>query len=460
MAEGLITIFAAEDELRTVYRRVVGQPSPPPPSEHFAERDFAQWWTAQQEAIDLLETAEEATNAIEEVRRSAREDGKTDLSRSLSELLYETRTLGACVRRLADTIAWIILRLDRNGTLGLTHGRLPVPITSIDVQEHLNAIELALTQFDEGFGLLSDLTSILQVGDALVAGHLDGEPTRVFLEVKAGEVNAQIDETLRSWDGEEAEVHAEEAGLTDRIRRRFGDSGVEQARRMVRQMNRIKHGIALWHTGEGQATLDNDDAHAIASEGEGWDHFTDQLEAHIDEAAEGNVERFKLDGCLFVEVAHHDAVEADGFSSWLEHEMTEEPIVTGQLVDGLYKPHTRPVFLSDLSEDAIFDVLTGRVSVAFALDLPRFAELMRSNGVPVRYKTGRMADEARQRAPGSSTLTGHRHKSLVVELDEGVIALGELAANRIFFEFVRPSVIPAILTPSIERIASEMQGQS
>lgn len=418
----------------------------------------SQWWEAQRRIIDILISVDEAMDDLEAEKAEAADANRDEKFEECLDAMHELELLEGCARRLADSMAWIMLDLGGRGTLPLHDGRDPVPISTIDVDSHLGSIRDLSDHFDSGIGILTDITSTLQIGDAVFLGFDEGGARTVFLEVKEGEVNWEIDKILSESDEPLEAVHDDDSAVVREIEQSLGEKAVEQARRMVDQLNRSLRNTATWVREEGPVVHSGETQTGFLPDGPKLKRYVEDLREATESVREGGRERLEVDDVLFIEVVNNEDADIDDYIAWI-NERTSEPGMGGYIRQGLLQPHTRPIFLSDLPRDLILDLLTARILVLYALDLRSLSEKLRDNGIPVEYDSSKEFDTTRKEAPRGSLFQGPRHKGFVIKEGETVYTLGMRIPYRVIFEFVRPLEIPGLVEHSIDKLRSHVESE-
>ena len=230
------------------------------------------------------------------------------------------------------------------------------------------------------FGLLSDLTSFVQVGDLLV---VDAEKSSLqIVEVKEGPANERI--------GKFAEFIAEaQCGRAFQyFREEEGDKGVAQLLRIARQADRMSHVAEVVNKGEG---IDPDTGEHV--------HVPKEplLMASYDQELAGLIESSRatgwaikiIDGCLFAGAYrnHMQPLGRAALTAWFQHECKRSDFPLVNILDSMRSPLALPLFCRNLGKENIFDLIFGRCSLFLALNLDGYIELSRRSGIPLRWAT-------------------------------------------------------------------------
>jgi hypothetical protein len=190
------------------------------------------WDLAQRRISELVI---EYHNRVRELNASLKVDRK---NRNREEI-RKKRILLDCLesrqivlRRLIDTILYHLIN---HQTWILRRVMLEYRIRDIDPPTLRKTIDVATDLNREerlNFHLVSDLTTVIHVGDLIQVRFTSKPPDWSLIELKEGRVNALLSGVIENANGELREEHIQE------IRNQFGAKAVSQAQRMIRQQFR------------------------------------------------------------------------------------------------------------------------------------------------------------------------------------------------------------------------------
>lgn len=316
------------------------------------------------------------------------------------------------------------------------------------------------------FALVSDLTTIIDVGDLLQIDLSPGSRRQwKLIELKHGRVNALLSEIIQDPSTAEDEQ-------MDRIRSSLGDRGVRQARRMRRQQLRLEEVDKILKTDSGTDLVLNRQIVLTREVFEAEDYVA-ALHHVISVARTTGVGVASVDGCLRLAAIQATALNpkapmfgvAHLFYHW-RRSITEcaLPDSAGlqseidavasdlQFVDLLaHSMHVRwsyPVFVWMLEPEELFDVLMGRVRVFAQFDIHDFIGRIEALGFRTTWITGKQAEGLKQLSghiPGSPDARALRVESGEVRIDYLVGFFG-----RIFTELMRPADLLRMLRLDVE----------
>ena len=192
------------------------------------------------ELITLHQRQRELTTQLGIVRRERDKASQNKIKQLLGTEKFKEQV----IRKLADSIAWQLLRNQNYIARRLYIGEDSPP--SID-KSNLASVVKVINELNAkdplSFALISDTTSFIQVGDVLRIHHNGIE----IIEVKEGEKNLQAITILESLE-ESSEI--EEKKLAGE----HGQDLAKQITRMSRQQKRAQRAVNVLNTGSGPDT--------------------------------------------------------------------------------------------------------------------------------------------------------------------------------------------------------------
>lgn len=356
----------------------------------------------------------------------------------------------ATFRKLADTIAWQILGNQLYLGRRLFRDQAPPTLRQSNLESVIATADEMQGEDLGKFALISDLTSFVQVGDLLVSEPLEGLVTVV--EVKDGHKNEKIVEFAQRWAADQSPEDLTRFGL------REGKKAAEQAKRIVRQLARLKHFTEIATTGE-SVDPDTNEPVRVPQETFVLEKYDDALSAAIDRAKKHSWATEVVDDCLFIGAYANRMrrVSETVFSRWLHD---EEGWVAGYpLSDFMQSMSTSlamPIFTRNVSPDHIFDLLFGRVHVKMGLHLDNFLTLARRMGVSMRWSSRKHAAEM---ARDSASLVLN-NRMIVADRGDVELTIFDGVVTRIFFEGIRPSSFIRMIDVTLDSMQHVHDDQS
>lgn len=347
------------------------------------------------------------------------------------------------LRDFANSLAWIIAGHDESLARSwcsdavaegyLVDKNLPSEMRVVD---YVNANP-------DSFAILADLTSCVNLGDVLATGP----NFRLLLELKEGELNQEIVDALGTSDDSakgEAEFKEKYKGEPGKLR---------QYERVKRQHGRlelsetyIKHKNKRFDLALGiEVSIQEDDAQG--------EFYLSDINLVCDRAREKGFAATIIDGCLSIiavkrpisstriwdashELYHLEDHElekcnerGDGFSleEFKLYSKFEYDFINQHFGIAGYLPTTSGIIY--LGERTAKDIATGEIAVGVMLDVARFMELAKTDGVELQ--------EVRARGSDKVSNARYIHNGKVLQTPSGAI-LGRGIFDKIIYEFETP----------------------
>jgi hypothetical protein len=408
----------------------------------------------------------------EQARRTAdallREHRRNRDARAAEALLQERvlRNRMLVLRRLADSLIftmvgfnpWIVKRF-----MAQTHTRAIDPVVLqriVDYASRLNAESRYL------FALVSDLTTIIDVGDLLRIDRSPGAGRKwTLIEVKEGRANSIISEIIQ-------DAKAAEDEQMNRVRAELGEHGVRQARRMIRQQLRLQEVDKILTTDTGIDLVTNREI-VLSREVYEAEDYVRALHHVIKAAREKGIGVSAVDGCLRIVAAKVDEFGRHAAMTGVAHLFFHwnnpsaacalpdkkgfiaevDPAKARPFVDlvahSMIVRWSYPAFIWLLEPEELFDVVMGRVMILAQFDIQDFVGRIEALGLKTSWVTGKQATEMKPFGgpiPGSPNAWALRVEAGDFRMDYLVGFFG-----RLFTELMTPGDLLRMVRADIDR---------
>ncbi len=183
--------------------------------------------------------------ALKSELKTARRDRNQEKIAEASNLIEGLTNRQLVLRRLADTIFYHLIRHEN---WVARHICVEHRIRDIDARTLKRTVEQAsdLNREDRRiFHLVSDLTTVVQIGDLVRNDMTSTSPGWNLIELKDGRMNAILLEELGKVGGKL------DGRAAEQIREKHGDKAVSQAKRIIRQQERQGNLMQLYETDMG-----------------------------------------------------------------------------------------------------------------------------------------------------------------------------------------------------------------
>lgn len=393
-----MTVRFAKEEFRNRLRQIAdfalryAEHRLPKPDQRFGADDaqayirtvWEGWKIAQCCIVEELTHISRQRAALGQFKKDARQNGNRELANSVGTAISGLDYAETLLRTVANSMIWIMFGSRRWIVRRLWAAGQPVPVTSISRETTLFVDEI--NQNPEAVALMADITSLVDVGDVIVA-HLGPEhPEPYIIELKEGEINNRIVSMVEEYGTDPSDVPSEVLAGIDR---EIGPHGRKHFERVARQNKRARN----------FESIANDDVGTDPETGAAMRNIGPELDVRTYDSALMEMMRTAadtgsaldcIDGCLWVgvycsaptqdklrddflrEIAGHGAGRS--FAEWNLRSVSTDPRLL-------------PVFLRDLDPEAILDILLGDVQILVYIDWDAFFQQARQGGISARWTT-------------------------------------------------------------------------
>jgi hypothetical protein len=339
------------------------------------------------------------------------------------------------LRRLMDGLLWVLIWPNR---WILKRVRVELGIRSIDRATLKPILEAADNRNDalppDTFLLVSDLTTVVQLGDLVIAKwNASRNSMKVtFAEIKYGAHNVLL------WNRLRAEITQDEKSTVSSIQTEFGPKSAKQAERMLRQERRLKDFDRLIKTDEGRDPMNGRPFRMTRNTIVSRDYL-DELSALVSAAKMEGSSGMTIDGCLHLFATESqersfefDAMTAHKFlhartgphctiaapSSPERDAILAAPKAVNLFEFVLSSPLGMPPFLW-YPKDLMFDVIMGRIRIFVQFDYEKFFQSARRRGMVLRFVQGREARRLKAMKLSAPLVEFRDDRFVRVELPQG-----------------------------------------
>jgi hypothetical protein len=404
----------------------------------------------------ILSLADKLADLREEEHR-ARVSGDPSLANIVGlRQTVENRQLA--LRRLMDGLLWVLIWPNR---WILKRVRVELGIRSIDRGTLQPILEAANSRNGtlppDTFLLVSDLTTVVQLGDLVIAKWTPSRNSMkvTFAEIKYGKHNVLL------WKRLHAETTEDEKSRASSIHTELGPKSAKQAERILRQERRLEDFDRLIKTDEGRDPMSGKPFRMTRNTTVTRDYL-DELSALVSAAKVEGSSGMTIDGCLHL-LATESQERSIEFGARLAHNFlhartgphcTIEDPSSAERDAILAAPKAVNLFEFDMSsplgmppflwypKELMFDVMMERIRIFAQFDYAKFFQSARLSGVVMRLVQGR---EARR-------LKGMKLSAPLVEFRDTRFVRVELPQNRgmifgarffagIYWALIRPRAI-------------------
>lgn len=392
--------------------------------------------------LELEDRKIDLNNQLKAAKIDRNKTNQDELAKQIKVVAHRQNVL----RHLIDSIAWQMIDgqlyiarrmyLEVEGEKILKHANLE---SVLAVVEQINAIET-------DFALMSDLSSYIQTGDLLcnIGGQL------VLSEVKAGTRNHEILEIL-------AEVQASDIPM-DQVEEKYklDKHSFKQLKRQAKQVATMKNFATIVNTDQGIDSSTGAPINIITPR-EPTQLYTDRLIALKKQLDTQNLWAYTVvDECLHIGMYkdHFRFIGPKILKSL--GEANSENFMTFNYLN-VINSLNRPLFYLPFESEFIFDLLFGRATLHFMLDLDKFLMLYERYGLKAEWGSRKESHKARELIGKSMFLRENKGIKIMQEDTKEAIWLADGTFLKMFFDAVQPAYIAYSANYNFENVAAEKQ---
>ena len=394
----------AEEDFRSRLREIThfalrhGSHIIPDPDQHigqeevegFVRKVWEGWKWAQACIVEELVQSSVQKTVLQQHKKSARRSRNRGLSRSIGFAIGSLNHKEAILRTLANSMIWTMFRSRRWIVRGLWSVSPPVPVISISRETTLFVDDV--NDNPDSVALMADITSLVKVGDVIVA-HLGPEhPEPYIIELKEGATNDRIVSIVEEYGTNPAEVPP---NVLDGIESEIGPHGRKHFERVARQTKRARNYESLANDDSGE---DPETGHPKRNIGPELEVYTydPKLVEMMHAAAKTGSAVGCIDDCLWVGVYYSTPEQGELQQNFLQ-EVTRSGASLSFAVWNLSRvstdPRLQPIFLRDLPLEYILDIMLGDVQILVYIDWDAFFKQASQYGISARWTTNRERKE-------------------------------------------------------------------
>ena len=246
-----------------------------------------------------------------------------------------------------------------------------MPVTSISCETTLFVDDV--NDSPDSVALMADITSLVNVGDVIVA-HLGPEhPEPYVIELKEGAINDRIVSiVVEEYGTDLAQVPSQ---VLDGIDREIGPHGRRHFERVARQMKRMRNFESLANDDLGEDPETGAPMQHLGPELEVDTYDATLMEMMFSAAKAGNAIGC-IDGCLWVGVYYSTLTQGELQKNFLQEIADRGASVSfpvWNLLGVSTDPRLQPMFIRDLAPEYILDIMLGNVQVLVYMDWEAFS---------------------------------------------------------------------------------------
>lgn len=396
------------------------------------------FFAAQDRIIYLLKKILQEQKRLKVSLADARRQHNKELSQEFLDLLNQVKFQEHVLRKVMDGIAWQIFHYDLSTLRRLYCGQEPIDITNSNLNSEIRFIKQYVQDNPDGFVLISDLTSFVQVGDVVAISKKDGGK---IIELKEGEVNSKIFDLIE----EAIEINCP-TYLGFRLKGE-NEHFIKHFTRAIKQLDKSNQVTKTISTGSGTDLLTGQEIRIIQDEIE-LDTYSDIMKKLSEDCHKKGYAISVVEGCLLIGIYDTPKFPSWAFDAWADKLNIKMPIYDMRM--SFYDPLSYPVFLHPFSDTFIMKVVTGEKVIKMTLDIERWFESLKEAGCTIRWMSKKETARVNSKLKGSNKMFDIDGRGVAIEKDGIELQVGQGIFSRMFTNFNTPSSIKKLLLATLE----------
>ena len=296
-----------------------------------------------------------------------------DAKREYQNLIGKLNFQEYVFRKIIDSIAFILLNHELSDARRLYCGEEPIDITDSNLLSCVNYSREAYENNPMTFALISDLSSFIQAGDIL---QIEFGKRLSVIELKEGSTNEKVISTIKFYEKTKCERFL---GLTlAQEKPKFK----EQLFRTVKQIYKDQSIVNVLNSGHGTDAFTGLNVDVLEGDIK-LKTFCNVVRELLEKARTKGYAISVIDNCLPIGVYYNNQFPRGMFECWMKSIKVEFPIYN--LLQSLLDPTAYSLFLLDLPQNLIVDIVLGKVSILMSIDVKQWLNPLEEKGYKIEW---------------------------------------------------------------------------
>lgn len=400
---------------------------------------------AQKEIIQALLIIDNKLPELRELNTKLKLEKKTIEIKKLKINILTLSYHELVFRKLADSIAWQLLNMEKYRVRRLIINKKPASIKNIDLIDTQKAIEWLKINYPDSFALITDITTFFHIGDLLV---FDSKNKHSFLvELKSGVVNKEITDMLEAFNPNDT-FHNFKLFDTFFSNDKKGRKN-KQLERVIEQQKKANNLISIFKNDKG---IDNQTGGKIEIFNANFKikYFSKRIYKLFLKSQSNNSATTTIDACLLVGLYDSQFFGVKAMKMWLMLKKIK-PYPVFNYIQSFYDPTTFPPFLQPIDTDFIEELVLLKKHLFFALDIDEWLLKAKKLGFEYRWLTKKQTMKILQERKDSQKPFIFENQALEFSYKKNKALLEQGILSRIFFDWVTPTSALKLLKSLVDK---------
>lgn len=376
---------------------------------------------------EIINEQKQLKKELAEARGTRDEEHIDTIKQNLNDARYYERVF----RKIIDSIAWQLFNYDLSTMRQLYCGKELIDITDSNLDSEIHFAENYLSQHPDGFVLISDLSSFIQIGDVVYLSLDDG---RTIAELKEGTINNKIFEIIDNYEKTQC------LGSIKYALEKENKSFNKQFLRTLKQMYKTSNVKTTLTKGYGADSRTGQKVIIHESDLELFD-YEDAVLRISETCSEKGYGIEVIEDCLLIGMYDVEKMPSFIFDIWAQSCGITMPIYDIRM--SFFDPLSYPLYLHALSPSVIADLIIGKKVMKMTIAVEKWLSEFEKDGYKVRWLSKK--ETARLNGQIKNALFSLDGCGVEIKKGNAVSQIGEGIFSRMFTHFTLPSSLKELL---------------
>ena len=388
---------------------------------------------AQKEIIQALLIIDDELAELKKLNINLRFKKQTIEIEELKKNILTIRYHELVFRKLADSIAWQLLNMEKYRVRRLIINKQPTPIKNIDLKNTNEAIKWLKINYPNSFALITDITTFFHIGDLLVIDPKSKQ--NFFIELKSGIVNEEISKMLGAFNPNDNSRNFklfDTFFVNDKNGKKY-----KQLNRVIKQYIRSANVISVFKNDKG---IDNQTGSEIKIFNYDFkiNYFAKRISKLFLKSQSDDSATTTIDECLLVGLYDSQLFGRKAMEMWLMLKKIK-PYPVLNYIQSFYDPTVLPPFLQPINPNSIEELVLLKKHLFFALNFDKWLIKAKKISLEFRWLTKKQTTKILQDRKDPHKPFIFRNQALEFSYKKNTALLEQGILARIFYDWITPT---------------------
>ena len=403
-----------------------------PNKENFFNSVHEGFEQAQEEIIQALLIFDDKLAELKSENKNLRLKKLLIESKGLKKINLTLKYHELVFRKLADSIAWQLMNMEKYRVRRLMINTYPTPIKNINLKSTNDVIRWLKIYYPNSFALITDITTFVHIGDLLVFDFKNSRS--YFVELKSGIVNEEIFKMIESFNPKDSSNNFK---LFDSFFANDENGKTyKQLNRVIGQDRKAANVISIFKNDKG---IDNQSGNEIKIFNCDFkiNYFSNRIQNLFLKSQHNNSATTTIDECLLVGLYNSQFFGRKAMEMWLMLKKIK-PYPVFNYIQGFYDPTAFPPFLQPIDPNFIEELVFLKKHLFFVLDFDEWLIKAKIIGFEFRWLTKKQTIKVLQDRKKSHKPFIFEDQALEFSYKKNKALLEQGILARIFYDWITP----------------------